>query len=112
MLRLELGAMMVSKDLEGKSVGEHGFEFQGARVDEKPDSVEFVFTVEGRAKDISEGLCEAMKNTFEDRGALEEMKKEVWPGLSDTQYAAIADEFFLAVELVSRENSAFTVSCR
>lgn len=111
-LRLEMGAMMVSKDLEGKPVGENGFRFQGARVEENPGSAEFVFTVEGQAKDISEGLCQAIKKSFDDRGVLEEMKQEVWPGLSEAQYASINDEFFMAVELVSRENSAFTLSCR
>jgi hypothetical protein len=111
-LRLELGALTVTKDLEGKSVVENGFKFQGARVDEKPDSVEFVFTVEGRAKDISKGLCEAIRKSFDDRGVLEQMKQEVWPDLSEAQYAAINDEFFMGVELVSRENSAFKLSCR
>lgn len=111
-LRLEMGALIVSRDLEGKPVGENGFKFQGARVEEKQDSVEFVFTVEGKAKDISEGLCQAIKKSFDDRGVVEEMKQEVWPGLSEAQYEDINDEFFMAVELVSRENSAFTLSCR
>ncbi|MGF2735372.1 hypothetical protein [Marinobacter sp. DUT-1] len=111
-VRLEVGAMMLSKNLEGKSAGEGGVKFKGARVDENPGSVEFVFMVESRAKDISEELCQVMKNKFDEQGVIEEMKKDVWPGLSDSQYAALGEEFFLTVELVSKENSAFTLSCK
>lgn len=65
----------------------------------------------GKAKDLTEEQCNTFLEAHSSKFAAATMIKQLWPGLEEKQYVELEKEFGFGVELVSKENDSFKITC-
>ncbi|WP_417440962.1 hypothetical protein [Idiomarina sp.] len=110
-LSMEIGSLVLTQQYNEQKVQGTDFEVKRFSVKEEPDNLFMVIHLEGKAKDMNDEQCNAFLNIFTDMEPFNDLPKNLWPELSESQHDELSHLVRFAVELVSRENESFTLSC-
>ena len=111
LLRLEIGAVELTRRLYGTSIKGTSFDIKDVKAEEIDNKVALVVSLVGKAKEMKEEFCQSIVDKLNEGINFDSLSREVWRDLSDEQYAALKDLFVLKVKLISKENEVFILSC-
>jgi hypothetical protein len=111
LIRLEIGAVELTRRLNGTSIKGTSFDIKDVSADEFDHKVALVVSLAGKAKDMKQEFCRSFVDKLKEGINFDSLSREIWRDLSDDQYAALKDLFVLKVKLISKENEAFEISC-
>jgi hypothetical protein len=109
-LKLEHIAYKLSEKYRGEEVGRTFFYIKGFSVEEYKVLV-LTVSVVGRAKEISDKLCQKMVNKIRDEISFSDISSSLWRGLTDEQKELLSQELLFKVILISKENDSFRKEC-
>lgn len=110
-LQMEFLAFLMNRRVKDEKLDGTNFRFRSVKVDEQPNALNLLAQMEGKAKYISETQCRNIKSTLGNNKGIRSMSSELWPDLSTSQKRELESVIGVSVQLISRENESFTVSC-
>lgn len=109
--KLSLGAYMLTEKLKGERMADSGFKVVKFRTDEKDGKLFFIVSGIGKAKYMSEDACSTYQKAFSSNGIFDSLITDVWPNLTEQEYRELGKSVLPAVELISKENNQFKITC-
>jgi len=87
------------------------FKFSDVGIDKNEGSIYLRLSFIGNTKDVTNEQCSVIKEDYSRSFNLNELSNKIWPGLTEDDYKALESEFSMKMELISRDNKNFSVSC-
>ncbi len=110
-LQLEIAAFMLTDKLSGEWVKDSNFDIKKFGVKETPENISFVMSFIGKAKHLTEQQCTGFLNAYSSKFGTDKLIRDIWPEISESDFNSIKTAFKFEVELISKENESFIVSC-
>lgn len=112
-LGLDIISYVSTEQLQGNRIEVEGdkFEYKKVTALSDPNKIGLVISLEGKTRDLSEQKCALAPQLAAFTFNRDRLVRNVFPGLSERNYAELSKEFFLNVEFISRENDEIKIAC-
>ncbi|MFV8817141.1 hypothetical protein [Haliea sp. E17] len=112
-LRMRTMALEATLHIKGKRPEKYRqFEIRDSMITEENGKIYVVTKISGPAKDISQDMCNYLKEYFVERSALDIFKKEALSGLTSEEFKTMSELIYPGIELIATENPDLKINCR